>query len=408
MANTFVADLVPRILPATLQVLREDQPLVGWASKNYSDSAGMLGDTVTIQRSYPMGTAGDVAPAMIAPSPSNIAPGYTQIKIDSWKKANFGLTQKEYAEIIAGNQIPFQVEEAIRSVVNAVATSAWSKFYQISNTAGKSATGCVASNSVSYVAGAAKELDLALCPKGNRRMFLSLKDCADLRTNTAYGQYYYAGPEPVGSNIVRDGQFKSFYDFKSVEADYSVPVMTVTNTLGSGTVALDVAGVAGDQTISVTVTGGTGLILNAGSIITIGSETFPARDKYSVTEAVASATGAGNIIKLNRGLSTAKSIGASVTLAYTSGTDALATSVQNICGDPTGIGIVMRYPASDMMGNRTMGESFPLVDPMTGAVLCLTHLSGYHMSMWEVSALFGTAFVDERKLCRLVSYAALS
>jgi hypothetical protein len=344
---------------------------------------------------------------MIAPSPENIAPGYAQIKIDQWKKASFGLTQKEYHEVIAGNQVPFQVAEAIRTVVNGVSASIWSQYAQISNSAGISATGCVASNATTYVAGAAYALDKALCPKGNRRLWLSLKDANDLRSNTAYGQYIYVGGEPSGNNIMRDGAFKSFFDFKSVEQDWSVPVMTVTNTVGGGTVALAADAAKGATSISVTVTGGSGLILDAGSLILVGTETGLARTGYSVTEAVTIAAAGTGTVKLNRGLSTAKATGAAMSLSTTNGSNALATSIQNICGDPTGIGIVMRFPATDLMGNRTAYESFPLIDPQTGAILCLTHLGGYHMSSWEVSALYGTAFVDERKLARLVSYAAL-
>lgn len=404
MANTFVSDLIPRILPTALEVLREDCPLMGWASKDYSDSAGKLGDTVTVQRSAPL-AIDDVTPAMIAPSPENINPGYATITINKWKKASFGLTQKEYAEVIAGNTVPFQVTEAIRTVVNQVASDAWSNYWQVSNVAGKSATGCVASNSTAYVAAAAKALDLALCPKGNRRLWLSLKDAADLRSNTAYGQYYYAGPEANGQNIVRDGVFKSFFDFKSVEQDYFTPVMTVTNTVGGGTVAIDTAAAKGATTIYVTVSGGSGVTLNKGSLITIGTETWPGRNVYSVTTAVSGITGANNAITLNRGLTTAKTNEA-VALATTDGSTALATSIQNLCGDPTGIGIVMRYPAEALMGNRTIGESYPIIDPLTGAILVLTHIPGYHMASFEVSALYGTSIIDERKLARLVSYAA--
>jgi hypothetical protein len=405
MGNSFVANLIPRILPTTLEVLREQVPLLGWANKDYSESAGKLGDTVTIQKPVAL-AIGDVTPAMVAPSPSDMTPGYATITIDSWKKASFGLTQKEYTEVIAGNTVPFQVQEAIRTVVNQVSSSIWGKYYQISNIAGYSATGCVASNSVAYVSAAAAALDKALCPKGNRRLWLSLRDAADLRTNTAYGQYIYVGKEPSGDNIMRDGAFKSFFDFKSVEQDYYVPVHTA-GSLGGSTVTLSGDHVAGATTVLLASSGGT-VALKAGDLIKFGAETGLIRDSYSVTADVTITTGTTGYAYLNRGLSTAKSSGASCTLPYTDGSHAIATSVQNIGGDPTGIGIVMRYPSADLMGNRTAYESAPIIDPVTGAVLCLTYLGGYHMASWEVSALFGTAFVDERKLMRLVSYTSAS
>ena len=410
MANTFASALVPRILPGTLEVLREYCPMLYWASKDYSGAASMLGDTVTMQKGVAL-AAGDVTPAMIAPSPSDIAPGYVTLSISNWKKASFGLTQKEYAEIIAGNTIPFQVQEAIRTVVNQVSASMWAGYTRISNISGYAGTGCVASNSVAYIADSAYKLDRALCPKGNRRLFISLRDAADLRQNTAYGQFYYVG-ESGQDNILRSGAFKSFYEYKTVEQDSAVPVHTV-GTLGGGTVALAADAAAGAESVSVTVTGGSGLALKAGDVITIPGtgatlESGNARNQYSLTaDATIAAAGTGTLY-LNRGLTSAKVSTNAVTLGYTDGSHAIATSVQNIGGDPTGIGVVMRFPAPDMMGNRTAYESVPLIDPETGAVLCLTHLGGYHMSMWEVSALYGTAVVDERKLCRIVSYTALS
>jgi hypothetical protein len=405
MANSFVANLIPRILPSTLEVLREQLPLTAWAAR---DSAtvndfvtGNLGDTVTIQKPVSL-AVGDVTPAMIAPSPSDVTPGYTDFKIDSWKKASFGLTQKEYYEIIAGHYVPFQVQEAIRTVCNQVAQTLWAKYYMISNLAGYSATGCVASNSVAYVAGAAAMLDKSLCPKGNRRLWLSLRDAADLRQNTVYGQYIYVGKEPQGENIMRDGAFKSFYDFKSVEQDYYVPVHTL-GTLGGATVTVSGDHVAGAQSVLLAVSGGT-MALKAGDVLKIGTESGMLRDAYSVTADLTVTTGTTGTATLNRGLTTAKASGASVSIAYTDGSHALATSVQNIGGDPSGVCIATRYPSTDMLGNRTAYESAPMVDPLTGTVLCLTYLGGYHMASWEVSALFGCSFVDERKLVRLVSY----
>ena len=399
MANTYVSNLVPRILPATLEVLREDVPLLGMANKDYSASAGKLGDTVTIQKPVAL-ASGDVTPAMIPPSGSDIAPGYVTIPIDTWKKATFQLTQKEYMEIIAGNTVPYQVGEAVRTVANLVNAAIWAKYYQISNVAGTPATGAFASNSTAFISAAAYALDRALCPKGNRHAFISLRDANDLRTNTAYGQYYYVG-EGGQENIARTGVFKSFFDFKSMNQDFNVPLHTA-GTVGGGTVTLSGAHVIGDNTVLLAVAGGTGLALLAGDVITIGTETGYAPNTYSLTADLTIAAGATGTATLNKGLHSAKTTGSAVALV-----SGWATSVQNICGDPSGIGLVMRYPSEELMGNRVTGSSMPLIDPNTGAVLCLTHLAGYHMSQWEVSALFGNAFVDERKLLRLASYSAL-
>jgi hypothetical protein len=384
--------------------------MLSWVNKDYSGAAGMLGDTVTMQKGVAL-AVGDVTPAMIAPSPSDIAPGYVTISINNWKKANFGLTQKEYTEIIAGNTIPFQVQEAIRSVVNQVSASMWAGYTKISNISGYAATGCVASNALTYIADSAYKLDRALCPRGNRRLFLSLRDANDLRTNTAYGQYYYVG-EGGQDNIVRNGAFKSFYEYKTVEQDWAVPVHTV-GTLGGGTVALAAGAAAGAESVSVTVTGGSGLALKAGDVIHIPgtgatAESGYNRTHYSLTADASIAAAATGTLYLNRGLSSAKVATNAVTLALTDSSHAIDTGINNIGGDPTGIGVVMRFPAPDMMGNRTAYESVPLIDPETGAVLCLTYLGGYHMSSWEVSALYGTAVVDERKLVRIVSYTALT
>jgi hypothetical protein len=409
MSNTFVANLIPRILPKTLEVLREDAPIIGWARKDYEGiTAGSLGDTVTVQKSVPL-AIGDVSPAMIAPSPTDCAPGYVSYQISNWKKASFGLTQKEYSEIIAGNFVPFQVEEAIRTVVNAVASSMSAEYYRVSNVAGKTGTCPFASNSIQYMSDAETALTKALCPKGNRRAWISLKDANTLRTNTGYGQYINIGQEPEGSNIVRDGNMKAFFGFKSVQEDFWTPVHTV-GTLGGGTVAVTgPSTAAGATTVNVTVTGGSGLALKKGDIIKIATETYPARDTYSLMADVSiAAAGTGDLL-LNRGLSTAKTTDA-VTIAYSDaisgGTTAFGTSIQNLVGDPSGIALTMRVPSSSLMDSRTMYDSMPMVDPVTGAVLLLTYLGGYHQAAWEVSALYGLALVDERKFCRLVSTAA--
>ena len=408
MSNSFVANLIPRLLPKTLEVLREQLPLLSAVQKDYDNCAAALGDTVTIQKSVPL-TIGDVSPAMIAPSPQDIAPGFTTVSISNWKKASFGLTTKEIHEIIAGNQIPYQVEEAIRTVCRYVSQSMWAGYTSVSNLAGKCGTGCVASNSLAYVSDAAHKLDLSFAPGGNRQLVMSLKDAADLRTNTAYGTFLSSG-EQGAANVLRaastDNIFKSLYDFKSVTQDATVPIHTV-GTFGGGTVAASGTNAANSTSILVAVTGGTGFALKAGDVVVIGTETYPARNTYSLTADATIGAGTTGTLYLNRGLSTAKSSSEAVTLATTDGSNALASSIVNLAGDMSGIAVVARIPEADMMGlPRTMYESFAITDPVTGFPLTLTHLSGYHMSAFEISALWGTAMVDERKLCRLHSYTS--
>lgn len=399
MANTFASSLVPNIIPKTLEVLREMHPLLGDVTKDYEASAGKIGTTVNIQKPVALGVSA-VTPAMIAPSPSNIAPGSVSLTVDKWYKSNFHLTDKEATEILAGNTIPTQVGEAVRAVVNQVSSDLMAQYYKISNTAGKPGTGAFASNSLDALAKADLALNFRNCPRTGRKAYLSLKDYNATLTNTNFQYYYQSGSNKTFSS----GDPGTPFGFKP-EMEYGIVTHTV-GTFGGGAVATSADAAAGATSVTVAVTGGSGLALKAGDVIIFGS-VLTSPYQYSVTADVSISASSTGTISLNRELSAAVASGTAVTL-YTYDSSGWVTAVTNIVGDPKGFGCVMRTPSADSYGGSSLYESFPIVDPLTGAVLTMTYMGGYHMSAWEVSALYGVGVVDERRLCRMLSYTSLS
>jgi len=179
-------------------------------------------------------------------------------------------------------------------------------------------------------------------------------------------------------------------------ADHQVAKHTVGTITGALIAKAGTAQAVGSTSIVVTTAASTGAFaLKAGDSLTIGSNVYVVA--ADVTEASASTD---ETITLVYGLKTALAGSEVVTL-----TTGIGTCYQDMAGDMTGIGMVARLPETNILGINTVGDHMPIVDEVTGFPLLLSFYQQYHQVMFQVSALYGVAIMDEDKLVRVQTHA---
>ena len=82
------------------------------------------------------------------------------------------------------------------------------------------------------------------------------------------------------------------------------------------------------------------------------------------------------------------------------------TSMVSIAGDLSGISMVMRRPSTEVMGFAVLGDHYPILDEASGAVFDLGIYPQDAQVKFEVSAIWGVAVTDSRKLQRLYGLTA--
>src|SRR5262245_53374891 len=115
MANVNTA-LIPKILSRVMVPVRERCPLARTVFSDFSSEVAEFGNTVDV-KIWPAASTSAVSPAQVDPAPSSTTPTVVQISLDTWRKSDFHLTDKELMEIDANNHfIPPALDEAARAL----------------------------------------------------------------------------------------------------------------------------------------------------------------------------------------------------------------------------------------------------------------------------------------------------
>jgi hypothetical protein len=385
MANTFSSELMPRILAGALKTFREETVLAQNVAKDFNGAAGALGQVVSV--SVPAAASvDDVTPAATPPAIVNTTPGVVQITIDQWKQSRFHLTEKEALEIVAGVQVPSQINESARILaytLNAALMSTYKKIYGYAGTAGANPF----TTNVTPVADVKQVLDYQMCPEGNRMLVVGLaeENKALSLTDTRYA--LYAGDQKA----FRDGKLGSMFGMQ-LARDRQIPSHTA-GTITTGLIAKAATAVAaGLKTCVGTTAGSSGACaLLVGDIIQIGSD---ALNTYTLTAVATQASAASDVtLTFEPGLRTALAGSEAITVK--------ATHRVNLALDPAALGLVMRTPGNSIQGAPVLGEHFDMADPQTGIPMRLSYFPGYHLNQWELSILYGYQLIDPRRAARL-------
>lgn len=377
MANTNTA-LIPKILSRVMVPLRERCPLARTVFSDFSSEVAELGNTIDV-KIWPTASTSAVTPASTDPSPSNTTPTVVQIALDTWRKSDFHLTDKELMEIDANAHfIPPALDEASRALAgyieNAVAVALKNVTYSYVGTAGTTPFATDTSAAVE----ARKKLAQTLCPDGPRFGIVNADAEANMLSLAAFQDADRAGD--AGPKI--DGNIGRKFGIQWQYSDF-VP----THTLVGDDCALDDSS---SRPVGTTTLHMDGLSTApaAGDIFTIAGDT----QTYVVVSSTA-LVGSDSDVTFSPGLK--------VAIPAADGNEVVtfkATHVANLVYHPKAVGLAMRpirVPAS------RQDSMMSITDPVTGLSFTLSVLDQYHQTTWELSALFGTKGLRGEYACRI-------
>lgn len=377
MANTNTA-LIPKILSRTMAPLRERCPLARTVFSDFSSEVAEFGNTIDV-KIWPAATTSAVTPAQVDPAPSNTTPTVVQISLDTWRKSDFHLTDKELMEIDANvHFIPPALDEASRALANyiesAIATALKNVTYSYVGTAGTTPFATDTSDAVN----ARKKLAQTLAPAAPRYGIVNADAEANMLSLAAFQDADKAGD--TGPKI--DGEIGRKFGINWMYSDF-VP----THTLVGDDCALDdsAARAVGTKTLHMD---GLSTAPAAGDIFTIAGDT----QTYVVTSSTA-LVGTDSDVSFEPGLK--------VAIPAVDGNEVVTfktTHVANLVYHPKAVGLAMRPIRVPATRQDTM---MSITDPETGLSLTLSVFDQYHQTTWELSALFGVKGLRGEYSCRI-------
>lgn len=388
MANTISSDILPRIIGEARETLSQSMELIRRLNKDFSGAAGKIGQTVGIGVPALL-TAASKSTAATAAAPSNITNGSATLTLDQYYAASFGYSAVEAQTYDLPSLFTQQLREAVRAVAYKVNATTWAKYYQIPYFTGTAGTGFFASNSKQL-----NTVNTELFKRGvdpmNMVAVLTPTEHTALTglDNMMYANYYGS------AEAVRTGKVPLVGGFE-IARDQQVPKHTI-GTITTG-IAAKANTTAGTATLVVTTAASTGACaLVTGDIVTVGSYNYALQADATQASAASDVT-----LTLDRVLDAAVTASDAVTLATGHG-----TSMVSIAGDLSGISLVMRRPGTEVLGFSVQGDHYPILDEKSGAVFDLGVYPQDGLVKFEVSAIWGNAVTDSRKLQRLYGLTA--
>ena len=390
MADNTLTAILTQILAKGMMTLRQPCLMTRLVNTDYSLEAKKKGQTIDIPLSTAM-SAEDVSPAATPSAPTALTPKVAQITLDNWMHADFGLNDMEVGRIRADQDfIPLQMQEAFKSLANAINTSVFDTYkgvYGYVGTAGDTpfGTGVEVASATSL----RRVLHEQSCPKDNRRAVLDYAAEA-----AALNLAPFSDAEKRGSSATKTtGELGNIFGF-DWNSDDGVPTHT-RGAIGSGDLTVNGVNVKGATSVSIAKGAGASWEAVEGDIISFAGDT----QTYVITADT-------TVVHTDN---TSVPIAPALKIA-TEGSEEVTTRdshVVNLGFHRDAFGLAMRSPDAgikDLLGQGKAGnvmESVILQDPVTKLIMRLELIRGYKMTMWDVDCLWGTALVDSARAARL-------
>lgn len=226
--------------------------------------------------------------------------------------------------------------------------------YAVGNTAGTAIFN--SSDKMNALNLARLQLMRNLAPMDRLRALINPSEASNIRALDLYNQAQQAGQTAARTN----GSFFDIYGINIWESQNAPTNITLSTTANWSTPLVDASAVTpaiGDVTLVVKGLGATQTI-KAGSIFTVGVDSFGQPIPYSVTTNTISTSGGGATLPISPALKTAPADGATITpRLYT------AAGSQGLVYDPSVIQLVIR-PQADFVGPAVLTQVF--TDPESG------------------------------------------
>ena len=372
MANN-LTDLIPQIHIRVLEVARESAIMARAVTNEYGTEARSKGETIKIN------VPNDYEAAPITPSPqipganNDIDPINTDLVMNQWEGASNELTEKDMREIVEQGKSRM-IDGLVRAVVNKVDQQVLGNYVKVFNTTG--------------VAGTTPFLNDTLPVKESNRMLSTGRAPKGMARNLVADEFAYANATDL-PKFQRANEFADDAVIRMAQVPFTLGfnwwedqnVLTHTST-ATGTYAIDAAGAIGDET--VTVDNGSGAlpaVMVVGDVFTIAGST----QQYAVTSYTAGTTDAvvGIVPKLDQAVAD----GDAITLVENN------NATINLAFHPEAFHLAVR-PTNQLglgMQGRMVYPTQVVSDPISGLNLTLKFFEGYHQTLVEVSALWGSA-----------------
>ncbi|HQU04306.1 MAG TPA: P22 phage major capsid protein family protein [Acidocella sp.] len=381
VSNTLTS-VIPTLYAQGLSALRSNLVMPGLVLNDFGSEVKEKGEIIQVPLPSVMSTTA-VVPAAYAPDPQNIGPTTATIPLDTWQESAFTLTEKEYAQVIAG-VVPIQLTAAIQALAYAVNASIFNNYIYVGNSTGTAGTTPFATT-VAAATNAGVILDNQLAPIQDRVLVLNPTAYGQAEQLPNFAYALYSGD----TNTVNKGVIKQKFGF-DWHKDQQIPTQ-VAGTL-TGTVTANATQAAGLTAIAVTTAASSSFAPNVGDIVTFAgdSQTYTVlAGGVATTPLGASASGTLNIYPAK-----VVAIGGSpVALTLT------ASHVVNLAFQKQAFAFASRPVAPQMGKDPNMHMMVP--DPVSGLTMSLEIREEFHRTRVAYSMLWGTSVVRPNLACRI-------
>lgn len=377
ISNT-LTDLQGQLYSAVDIVSREMVGLLPAVTINGEASRAAKGESVKVPVSS-ANTAGDIAPAMTAPAPSDRTVNTASISIDKARVVAFGFTGEETRGLDTGpGYQSVQVQEiaqAIRTLTNEMEADVAALYAKMSRAYGTAGTTPFASN-LQDTAQILKILQDNGAPvMGGWSLVFDTTAGAKMRTLTQLSKANEAGSD----SLLRQGTLLDLHGGMMRESA-QIKSHTKGTMLNATTNA---AGYAVGAKVLTLATAGTG-VAKAGDVITIAGDT----NKYLVTSVsfAGANPAAGDTITI---------AGPGLRVAITTAATAITVGSSytgNMAFTRNAIQLATRLPAMPS-GGDSADETMIVVDPRSGMTYEFAAYRGYHQNRYEVRVVWGVDLV---------------
>lgn len=366
MANSFT-DLAADAYVAVDVVAREKTGFVGGVTINGSGAQeAAVGQVVRSAFTEPA-TANDITPSMTIPEGDDQTVNNKTLTLTRQKAVQIPYTGEDTRFLNGGagyrTVLGYQIQQAMRTLVNAVDTDLATEAYQnASRAVGVAGTTPFASNT-NVLASALRVLEDNGAPDdGMMQAVFGPAAIENLRTLDKLRDVDTSGTD----DLLRRGSIGNLYDMAIRQSKH-----VVAHTKGQGTGYLTAAAVAAGAT-AVTADTGSGTLL-AGDVLTFAAD---ANNKYVASSALAG--GAFSLAEPGAIVSIADNNAITIGDSYTG----------NVAFHRNAIELAMRAPAVPEGGDAA--EEMEIIqDPISGLTFALCMYKGYKKAMIEVSAVWG-------------------
>jgi hypothetical protein len=395
VTNT-LSSVIPTLYAQGFEALRSGLVMPRLVTNDFGDEVKNKGEIIQIPLPSAM-TSTPIVPAAYAPDPQNVAPTTATIPLDYWDESAFTLTNKEYAQVVAG-VVPIQLTAAMQSLAATINASIIGLYTTVGNYVGVAGTTPFAfSEGTPTEAIAARTiLSQNLAPVQDRALVLGPAAFGNALGLPNFAYYLNAGDKDSVDAGTIDRKFGfNWYEDQQIGNAVGGGAVTGYQTAGAltGTVTASATQAAGLTAIAVTTGASSSFAPNVGDIVTFAGDS----QTYSVQSGGVASSGLGASASGTLNILPAKQVaigGSAVAITMK------ASHVVNLAFQRQAFGFAMR-PEAEHIGGKDPDMRMTMTDPVSGISMTMEIRDEFHRTRVAYSALWGVGAIRPQVACRI-------